>query len=51
MKTSVVLPLLLLGVAGHAEIGMAQSTGTFTPTGNLCHGNITQQTCSRTARS
>ena len=30
-----VLPLLLLGVAGHASIVMAQSPGTFTPTGTM----------------
>src|SRR5256885_14988032 len=30
-----VLPLLLLGVAGHASIVMAQSPGTFMPTGNM----------------
>ena len=35
MKTCVVLPLLLMGVAGHTQPGMAQSMGTFTATGNL----------------
>ena len=35
MKTWVVLPLLLMGVAGHSQPRMAQSMGTFTATGNL----------------
>src|SRR5438552_5816845 len=35
-----VLPLLLLGVAGHASIVMAQSPGTFTPTGNMTTGRL-----------
>src|ERR1700688_2097249 len=30
--------LLLFGAASHAPIAMAQSTGTFTPTGNLTEG-------------
>jgi hypothetical protein len=34
-KISSVLPLLLLGVAGHLSIAMAQSSGTFTPTGDM----------------
>jgi hypothetical protein len=37
-KTSgpgLVLPLLLLGVASHCAIALAQSPGTFTPTGNM----------------
>ena len=32
---SLVLPLLVLGVAGHASIAMAQSPGAFTPTGDM----------------
>jgi WD40 repeat protein len=32
---SLVLPLLLLGVAGHASIAMAQSPGTFSVTGRM----------------
>jgi hypothetical protein len=35
MTTCVVLPLLLMGVAGHTQQGMAQSMGTFTATDNL----------------
>ena len=35
VKSSVILPLLFLGVAGHASIVMAQSPGTFTATGNM----------------
>ena len=35
MKSSLVRSLLFLGVAGHATIAMAQSSGTFTATGNL----------------
>src|SRR5579864_3478632 len=34
-KSSLVFPLLCLGVAGHASMVMAQSPGTFTPTGNM----------------
>ena len=32
---SLVLPLLLLGVAGDDPLAMAQSPGTFTPTGSM----------------
>jgi hypothetical protein len=32
---SLVLPLLLLGVAGHGALVLAQSAGTFTATGNM----------------
>ena len=35
LKSSVILPLLFLGVAGHASIVMAQSPGTFTAAGNM----------------
>jgi hypothetical protein len=35
MKTSLVLPLLVLGVAGNASIAMAQSPGTFFATGRM----------------
>ena len=35
MKTSFVLPLLLLGVAGDGHISLAQSPGTFTATGGM----------------
>src|SRR5215510_3050877 len=35
MKTSCVLPLLVLGVAGRAAIALAQSPGTFTATGEM----------------
>ena len=35
MKTSHVLPLLLLGVAGDGQIALAQSPGTFTATGSM----------------
>jgi hypothetical protein len=35
MKVSFVLPLLLLGAAGHTSIAMAQSPGTFTATGDM----------------
>jgi hypothetical protein len=35
MKVSFVLPLLLVGAAGHASIAMAQSRGTFAPTGDM----------------
>jgi hypothetical protein len=35
MKTSFVLPLLLLGAAGHGTIALAQSPGTFSATGNM----------------
>ena len=35
MKTSFVLPLLLLGAAGHGTIALAQSPGTFSVTGNM----------------
>lgn len=35
MKTSFVLPLLLLGVAGDGQIARAQSPGTFTATGSM----------------
>jgi Galactose oxidase, central domain len=35
MKTSFVLPLLLLGVTGHGAIALAQSPGTFTATGSM----------------
>ena len=35
MKSTVVLPLLFLGVASHPSMVMAQSPGTFTATGNL----------------
>jgi Galactose oxidase, central domain len=35
MKTSFVLPLLFLSVAGHGTIALAQSPGTFSVTGNM----------------
>ena len=35
MKVNLVLPLLFLGVASHTSMLMAQSSGTFTPTGNM----------------
>ena len=35
MKSSFVLPFLLLGAAGHGTIAMAQSPGTFTVTGGM----------------
>ena len=35
MKTSFVLPLLLLGAAGHGAIALAQSPGTFSATGSM----------------
>jgi hypothetical protein len=35
MKTSFVLPLLLLGIAGDGQIALAQSPGTFTATGPM----------------
>jgi len=35
MKTSFLLPILLLGVAGHRELAQAQSSGTFTPTASM----------------
>ncbi|MBK5292054.1 MAG: hypothetical protein JJE04_10300 [Acidobacteriia bacterium] len=35
MKTSFVLPLLLLGAAGHGTIALAQSPGTFSVTGRM----------------
>ena len=35
MKTCVVLPFILMGVASHTQPGMAQSMGTFAATGNL----------------
>ena len=35
MKTSFVFRLLLLGVAGHTSMVLAQSMGKFTTTGNL----------------
>ena len=35
MKPSLARSILFLGVAGHATIAMAQSSGTFTATGNL----------------
>jgi hypothetical protein len=35
MKASFVIQLLLLGVAGHASMAMAQSPAAFTATGNL----------------
>jgi hypothetical protein len=35
MRGSFVLPLLALGLTGHASMAIAQSPGTFTPTGNL----------------
>jgi hypothetical protein len=35
MKSSLVLPLLVLGAAGNVSIAMAQSAGTFTATGNM----------------
>ena len=38
LKASFVLPLLFLGVGGQAPIVMAQSSGTFTATGNMTRG-------------
>jgi hypothetical protein len=35
MKVKLVLPLLFLGVASHTSLLMAQSSGTFTATGNM----------------
>src|SRR5712691_6586531 len=35
LKASFVLPLLFLGVGGQAPIVMAQSSGSFTATGNM----------------
>ncbi len=35
MKTSFVLPLLLLGASGHGSLVVAQPTGTFTVTGDM----------------
>ncbi len=35
MKSSLVLPLLVLGVAGSVSIASAQPLGTFAPTGYL----------------
>ncbi len=35
MKISFVLPLVVLGVAGHGAIALAQSPGAFTATGNM----------------
>ena len=35
MKTSFLLPILLLGVAGHRKLAQAQSSGTFTPTASM----------------
>jgi hypothetical protein len=35
MKSSFALPLLLLGAAGHGAIALAQSPGTFMPTGSM----------------
>ena len=32
---SLVLPLILVGVAGDAPLAIAQSSGTFTTTGNM----------------
>jgi Galactose oxidase, central domain len=34
-KSGFVLPLLVVGVTGHAPMAMAQSPGTFTPTGSM----------------
>src|SRR5271165_3086992 len=35
LKAGFLLPLLLAGLIGHASVVMAQSPGTFTPTGNM----------------
>jgi hypothetical protein len=35
MKASLIRPLFLLGIAGHGAMLLAQSTGTFTGTGNM----------------
>src|SRR5260370_28627898 len=35
MKSSFVLPLLFVGAAGHSSIAVAQSRGTFAPTGDM----------------
>ena len=35
LECSFILPLLLLGVAGNALVALAQSPGTFTPTGSM----------------
>src|SRR6185295_4172116 len=35
MKTSLVFSLFLFGIGGHGSVAMAQSAGTFTPTGNM----------------
>jgi hypothetical protein len=35
MKVNLVLPLLFLGLTGNTSMLMAQSSGTFTPTGNM----------------
>src|SRR5260370_32414107 len=35
MKVNSVLPLLFLGVAGHASMALAQSPNTFTATGDM----------------
>src|SRR5438552_17164875 len=40
MKTSLVLSLFLFGIGGHGPAAMAQSPGTFTPTGNLTTGRF-----------
>ena len=40
LKCRFVLPLLLLGVAGHGRMATAQSPDTFTATGNLIEGRF-----------
>jgi Galactose oxidase, central domain len=35
MKASLILPVFLLGVAGHSPLAQAQSSGTFTPTASM----------------
>jgi hypothetical protein len=42
---------LLLRIIGHASMAMAQSPGTFTPTGNMIPSGGYWALCSRTARS
>lgn len=40
MKTGLIVPIFLLGVAGHSPLAQAQSPGTFTSTGKLNTGRL-----------
>lgn len=40
MKITIIVPLLLVGVANYAPIAMAQSPGTFSPTGDMATARI-----------